>query len=85
MNSMRKYVPTTTLDNPEWNTTFIKNNFIETVTALKQQDLHLLIYGSGQMIRSLTDYHLIDEYHLIVCPIVLGKGQRLFRNKIQET
>jgi dihydrofolate reductase len=74
MNAIPKYVPTSNLEEPQWNASFIKNNFIEEVTKLKQEtDQQYLIYGSGQLIRSLMDHNLIDEYHLIVCPVVLGK------------
>jgi dihydrofolate reductase len=84
MNAIPKYVPTSTLEKPEWNATFIKNNFIEEVTRLKREtDQQFLIYGSGQMLRSLMDHNLIDDYHLIVCPIVLGKGERLFTEQEQ--
>jgi dihydrofolate reductase len=84
-NALPKYVPTTTLEEPQWNASFIKNNFIEEVTKLKQEtDQQYLIYGSGQMIHSLMEHNLIDEYHLIVCPIVLGKGKRLFTEQDQR-
>jgi dihydrofolate reductase len=83
-NALPKYVPTATLEEPQWNARFIKNNFIEEVTKLKQEtDQHLLIYGSGQLIRSLMEHNLIDDYHFIVCPIVLGKGKRLFMEQDQ--
>ncbi|AOZ93664.1 dihydrofolate reductase family protein [Paenibacillus crassostreae] len=79
MNSIPKYVPTTTLGEPQWNASFIKNNMIEEVAKLKQEtDKQYLIYGSGHLTRSLMEHNLIDEYHLIVCPVVLGKGKRLF-------
>jgi len=84
-NAIPKYVPTATLKEPVWNATFIKENFIEEVTKLKRETgQHLLIYGSGQMMRSLMEHNLIDEYHLIVCPIVLGKGQRLFTEQSER-
>jgi dihydrofolate reductase len=86
MNALPKYVPTSTLEEPQWNANFIKSNFIEEVTRLKQgTDRHYLIYGSGQLIRSLMEYNLIDEYHFIVCPIVLGKGKRLFTEQNQKS
>lgn len=79
MNSIPKYVPTTTLEEPQWNANFIKNNIIEEVAKLKQEtDKQYLIYGSGHIIRTLMAHNLIDEYHFIVNPVVVGKGKRLF-------
>ncbi|MFC5405760.1 dihydrofolate reductase family protein [Cohnella soli] len=84
MNAMPKYVVTTKLEEPEWNATFIKNNIIEEVTKLKQgTDRQYLIYGSGQLIRTLMDHNLIDEYHFMVHPVVLGKGKRFFMDQNQ--
>jgi dihydrofolate reductase len=86
MNSIPKFVPTTTLGEPQWNASFIKKNIIEEVTRLKREtDQHYLIYGSGHLIRSLMDHNLIDEYHFIVCPVVLGKGKRLFTEQNQRS
>nr|WP_246132293.1 dihydrofolate reductase family protein [Paenibacillus hemerocallicola] len=85
MNSMPKYVATTTLEEPQWNASFIKNNILEEVTKLKQgTDYQFLIYGSGQLIRTLMDHNLIDEYHFMVHPVVLGKGKRLFTEQDQR-
>jgi dihydrofolate reductase len=79
MNSMPKYVTTTTLEEPQWNASFIKKNIVEEVTKLKRgTDHQYLIYGSGQLTRTLMEHNLIDDYHFIVHPVVLGKGKRLF-------
>jgi dihydrofolate reductase len=77
MNSMPKYVVSTTLENPEWNnSTVIAFDQIE---ALKeQQGGDMLVAGSAKLARSLHDAGLIDEYRLMVFPIVLGSGLRLF-------
>ncbi|QJD82713.1 dihydrofolate reductase family protein [Cohnella herbarum] len=83
MNSMPKYVATTTLEEPQWNACFIKNNIIEEVTKLKEGIHQFLIYGSGQLIRTLMKHNLIDEYHFMVHPVVLGKGKRLFTEQDQ--
>jgi dihydrofolate reductase len=84
MNSMPKYVATTTLEEPQWNASFIKSNFVEEVTRLKQgTDQQYLIYGSGQLIRTLMEHNLIDEYHFMVHPVVLGKGKLLFMEQDQ--
>ncbi len=78
MNSIGKYVPTSTLTDPTWNATFLSGDTVEAVVALKAGDENLLIYGSGQLTEALRAGGLIDEYRLLICPIVLGKGRRLF-------
>ena len=78
MNSIGKYVSTSTLTEPTWNATFLSGDAVEAVTQLKQGDENLVIYGSGQLTESLRAAGLIDEYRLLICPIVLGEGRRLF-------
>jgi dihydrofolate reductase len=78
MNSIRKYVPTSTLTEPTWNATFLSGDVAGAVAGLKQGDENLVIYGSGQLTETLRAARLIDEYRLLVCPIVLGEGRRLF-------
>ncbi len=86
MNTMPKYVVTTTLEEPKWNASFIKNNMIEEVTKKKEgTDQQYLIYGSGQLIRTLMDHNLIDEYYFMVHPVVLGKGKRFFMEQNQRS
>lgn len=78
-NNMPKLVPTTTLDTPKWNARFVKANVIEEIQALKQQaGQHILIHGSARLVETLIPHNLIDEYRLLVYPLVLGTGQRLF-------
>jgi dihydrofolate reductase len=77
MNSIGKYVPTSTLSEPTWNATFLSGDVVEEVTKLKG-DENLLIYGSGQLTETLRAAGLVDEYRLLICPIVLGEGRRLF-------
>ncbi len=80
MNSLPKHVVTTTLPELEWNSTPIKENIAEEVSRLKQQPgQDILIYGSADLIHTLMQHDLIDEYRLMVYPIVLGSGKRLFR------
>jgi len=79
-NSMPKYVASKTLKKLEWNNShLIKGNLAAEVSKLKQQPGHdIVIHGSPTLIRSLLPHDLIDEYRLLVYPIVLGRGKRLF-------
>ena len=80
MNSMPKYVVSTTLTHAEWqNTTIINKNVVEEITKLKQQSgQHILVAGSGKLVHTLMQHHLVDEYRFMVHPVVLGSGKRLF-------
>jgi dihydrofolate reductase len=80
MNTMPKFVVSTTLDEPEWNnSTVIKGDIATEVSRLKQQpDQDLLVYGSGQLLGTLLQHDLVDELRLMVFPVVLGSGKRLF-------
>jgi dihydrofolate reductase len=79
MNSLPKYVASTTLDKPEWNASVMKGSVPETVAELKQQPgQDILVFGSGQLVHTLMQSHLIDEYRLMVYPIIFGSGKRLF-------
>jgi dihydrofolate reductase len=83
MNSMPKYVATRTLDTAEWNATLIKGDVAEAVAKLKEQPgQNLLIYGSADLVNTLVDHDLIDEYRLMVHPVVVGSGKRLFKDGI---
>ena len=80
-NTMPKYVVSTTLDEPlEWNnSTLIKDNVAEEVSKLKQQQGgDILVNGSVQLVHTLMEHDVIDEYRLMVFPIVVGTGKRLF-------
>jgi dihydrofolate reductase len=87
MNSMPKYVASRTLDTATWNATIIKGDVAEEVRKLKQEEGgDLLIGGSGQLIDFLTGHDLIDEYRLMIHPVVLGDGtKRLFNNVPRRT
>lgn len=87
MNRMPKYVASRTLDTATWNATIITRDVAETVRTLTQEDGgDLLIAGSGQLIDYLTGHDLIDEYRLMVHPIILGTGtKRLFATVPRRT
>ena len=82
MNSLPKYVVSTTLDEVEWNNSrLIKGNIADEVHKLKQQPgQDVLIAGSADLVHVLMQHDLIDEYRLMVHPVVVGSGKRLFRD-----
>jgi dihydrofolate reductase len=82
MNHYPKYVVSTTLDKATWNNShLIKSNVVEEISRLKQQPgKDILVFGSGELVQTLMQHSLIDEYHLQVHPVVLGQGKRLFRD-----
>jgi dihydrofolate reductase len=77
-NSMPKIVVSTTLENPEWqNTTVVRD--LDAVRELKEtQDGTYLVQGSAQLVHSLLDAGLVDQLNLMVFPVVLGVGKRMF-------
>ncbi len=80
MNSMPKYVVSSTLRDPQWtNSTVLTGEVAESVAKLKQ-DLSgdLLVAGSRTLVGALAEHDLVDEYRLMVFPVVLGAGKRLF-------
>jgi len=87
MNNMAKFVVSTTLKKAEWNNSkIISNNVAEEVSTLKKQPgQNILVFGSGQLVNTLMQHDLIDEYWLMVFPIVLGSGKRLFRDGSKAT
>jgi dihydrofolate reductase len=82
MNTIPKFVVSTTLNKVEWNNSrLIKENIADEVARLKQQPgQDILIFGSGMLVGTLMSHNLIDEYRLMVHPIVLGSGKRLFKD-----
>ena len=86
-NSVRKYVVSTTLDKAEWNNSvIIKDNVVEEIRNLKQQEgKDIAVHGSGKLIQTLIQHDLVDRYRLLVYPVVLGKGQRLFEEGTTAT
>lgn len=87
MNSMPKYVVTSTLDELEWNnSTAIKGDVLAAVEALKQEDGGpILVAGSRTLVQTLFEHDLIDELRLMVFPVVLGAGARLFPESPDKT
>jgi dihydrofolate reductase len=77
---MPKYVVSSTLEDPEWNnTTVLKGNVVDEVAKLKQdQDGDIVVHGSPRLVQTLIDHDLVDEFRLMVFPVVLGSGKRLF-------
>jgi dihydrofolate reductase len=79
MNGLPKFVATTTLTSLEWNATVLAGDVVAAVEALKRQEgQNLLVYGSGTFVQTLLRHGLVDELRLMVFPIVLGGGKRLF-------
>jgi dihydrofolate reductase len=80
INSMRKYVATRTPMEAEWrNTQVLVGEAAQTVAELKRRtDGEILVQGSSDLLRTLQEAELVDEYHLLVFPVVLGQGKRLF-------
>jgi dihydrofolate reductase len=79
-NTMPKYVVSSTLEDPEWNnTTVLKGNVVDEVSKLKERtDGIVQVPGSRQLVQELIEHDLVDELHLMVFPVVLGTGKRVF-------
>jgi len=79
-NNMPKYVVSSTLENPEWNNSkVLKGDVVEKVSKLKEeQDGDIVVHGSPTLVQTLVEHDLVDEFHLMVFPVVLGSGKRLF-------
>jgi dihydrofolate reductase len=86
MNPPKKYVVSKTLQKPIWrNTTIIRDNIIEAVRALKAESgRNILTDGSSLLVHALLEHDLVDELHLLVYPLTLGSGKRVFANGINS-
>jgi dihydrofolate reductase len=83
LNTKPKYVASTTLDEPlGWqNATLLRGDVADAVAALKQEvgdDIHVI--GSTQLVQTLTEHDLVDEFRMMIDPLLLGGGRRLFRD-----
>jgi dihydrofolate reductase len=79
-NSMPKYVVSSTLAEPEWNnSTVLKGDVADEVAKLKQEQAgDIVVHGSARLAQTLIEHDLVDEFRLMVFPVVLGSGKRLF-------
>ena len=86
-NSVRKYVVSNTLDKAEWNNShIIRGDVLQEITKLKQQDgENLVVHGSCTLVQWLMQHDLVDSYRLLVYPVVLGQGKRLFQEGVTAT
>ena len=80
MNAMPKHVVSTTLRNPDWNnTSVISRDVVENVKRLKlREGGPIVVAGSRMVVHTLMEHDLVDEYRLMIFPVVLGSGRRLF-------
>jgi dihydrofolate reductase len=87
INSMPKYVVSSTLEDPEWNnSTVLNGDVVSEVSKLKQQlDGEIVVPASYQLGRTLIEHDLVDELRLVVFPVVLGAGERLFDETSDKT
>jgi len=87
LNSLPKYVVSSTLVEPHWdNSTVLKGEVVNEVSKLKQElDGEIVVYASRQLVRTLMAHDLVDELRLMVFPVVLGAGERLFGETSDKT
>ena len=81
MNTIQKYVASSTLQETTWNATVIDGDVAAFVADLKQQPgANIVKYGNGPLDVTLMEHGLIDEFHLLVTPVAVGRGQHLFES-----
>jgi dihydrofolate reductase len=80
LNGLPKYVVSTTLSDARWtNATVLKGDVVDEVSRLKQElDGEIVVYASYRLGRTLLEHDLVDELRLVIFPVVLGDGERLF-------
>jgi dihydrofolate reductase len=79
MNTMPKHVATTTLGTPEWNATFLEGEVADAVAKLKAEPADLFIHGSATLVNYLTKHNLVDEYRIMIYPLVQGEGRTFWQ------
>jgi dihydrofolate reductase len=87
-NSMPKYVVSSTLTDPAWNNSHVIDpaNLVDEVNRIKQEgDGDLVVHGSGTLVQALTDHGLVDEYRVMLFPVILGQGKKLFQDGRPKT
>jgi dihydrofolate reductase len=84
INQMPKFVVSTTIEDPGWNNATSANVASEVSKMKRDLDRDILVHGSGQLVAELIKHDLIDEYRLMVFPIVLGPGKRLFEESVDD-
>lgn len=86
-NGVRKYVMSKTLDSVAWNNAvLLKGDLVTEVNKIKQMDgKDIIVHGSGKLVQALIKHDLVDRLRLLVYPVVLGKGQRLFEDGTTAT
>ncbi len=86
-NNTRKYVVSTTLDKVEWNnSTLIQDDIVAAIAKLKQQNgPDIVVHGSATLVQTLMQHDLVDSYRLLVYPVVVGTGKRLFQEGVAAT
>jgi len=79
-NTMPKYVVSSTLENPDWdNSTVLRGDVVDSVSKLRDDvDGSIVVHGSARLVETLLEHDLVDELRLMVFPVVLGTGKRLF-------
>lgn len=79
MNGYPKYVVSTTLEEPlEWNASLIGDDIVGEISALKQQPgKDILVFGSAALVNTLVEHDLVDEYRIMIFPVIVGSGKRL--------
>jgi dihydrofolate reductase len=77
---MPKYVVSSTLENPDWNnSTVLEGKFTESVPRLKEQiEGNIVVHGSNMLVHGLLEHDLVDELRLMMFPVILGEGKRIF-------
>jgi dihydrofolate reductase len=80
-NAMPKYVVSTTLSDPEWNNTSVLHSLDDVARLKEGEGGNILVHGSATLAKGLAEAGLVDRYHLLVFPVTLGEGKRLFNGR----